>query len=340
MKTTQRNWRALTGGATLLAASVLLASCGNKGGGTDTTTGTNGSTSNLGATKMTVGFSQIGAESDWRTAETKSIKEEAAKRGVDLKFSDAQGTQENQIKAIRSFIAQGVDVIAIAPIVSTGWESALREAKTAKIPVILIDRNVDVTDPSLYTTFIGSDFVEEGRRAGRFMAKDTGGKATIAELQGTPGAAPAIDRQKGFLEIVKQNPGMKIVKSQSGDFSRSKGKEVMESFLKSPEGKSITAVYSHNDDMAMGAIQAIEESGRKPGTDIKIVSIDGIKDALQALSDGKNNCVVECNPLLGPDLFDAAAAIKAGKTVSKHIAPKETVFDQTNAKTALPTRKY
>ena len=338
MKTIQQNWRVLTGCATMLAATALLASCGNKGGGTDTTT-TNGS-SNPSATKMTVGFSQIGAESDWRTAETKSIKDEAAKRGVDLKFSDAQGKQENQIKAIRSFIAQGVDVIALAPVVSTGWESVLREAKTAKIPVILTDRNVDVTDPSLYTTFIGSDFVEEGRRAGRFMAKDMGGKATIAELQGTPGAAPAIDRQKGFLEIVKQNPGMKIVKSQSGDFSRSKGKEVMESFLKSPEGKSITAVYSHNDDMAMGAIQAIEESGRKPGTDIKIVSVDGIRDALQALVAGKNNCVVECNPLLGPDLFDTATAIKAGKTVPKHIAPKETVFDQTNAKAALPTRKY
>ncbi len=343
MRTTQMNWRTLTGCAAFFATSALLASCGNKGGGgADTTTPTNGSTgaSSAGASSMTVGFSQIGAESAWRTAETQSIKDEAAKRGVNLKFSDAQGKQENQIKAIRSFIAQGVDVIALAPKVSTGWEPVLREAKAAKIPVILTDRNVDVSDPSLYATFIGSDFVEEGRRAGRFLAKDTGGKATIAELQGTPGAAPAIDRQKGFLEIIKQYPNMKVIKSQSGDFSRSKGKEVMESFLKSPDGKSITAVFAHNDDMAMGAIQAIEESGGKPGTDIKIVSMDGIKDALEALVAGKNNCVVECNPLLGPDLFDAATSLKAGKTVDKHIAPKETVFDQTNAKAALPSRKY
>ena len=346
MRMTQRNWRSLTGCTAILAAGVLLASCGNKGGNAGDTSvtpasgNTSGGVTTPAAKDITVGFSQIGAESAWRTAETQSIKDEAKSRGVNLQFSDAQGKQENQIKAIRSFVAQGVDVIALAPVVSTGWEPVLREAKAAKIPVILTDRSVDVSDPSLYATFIGSDFVEEGRRAGRFLVKATGGKAIIAELQGTPGAAPAIDRQKGFAEIIKQNPGMKIIKSQSGDFSRSKGKEVMESFLKSPEGKSITALYSHNDDMAMGAIQAIEESGRKPGTDIKVVSIDGIKDALQTLVTGKNNCVVECNPLLGPDLFDAAAALKAGKTVPKHIAPKETVFDQTNAKAALPIRKY
>lgn len=343
MRMTQRNWRSLASCTALLATSALLASCGNNGGNggnTATPTGGTGTSTTPAAQEMTVGFSQIGAESAWRTAETQSIKDEAAKRGVDLKFSDAQGKQENQIKAIRSFIAQGVDVIALAPVVSTGWEPVLREAKAAKIPVILTDRSVDVTDPSLFATFIGSDFVEEGRRAGRFLAKDTGGKANIVELQGTPGAAPAIDRRKGFAEIIKQNPGMKIIKSQSGDFSRSKGKEVMESFLKSPEGKSITAVYAHNDDMAMGAIQAIEESGRKPGTDIKIVSIDGIKDALQALVDKKSNCVVECNPLLGPDVFNTAAKLKAGQTVPKHIAPKEGVFDQTNAAAALPTRKY
>src|SRR6476620_11046542 len=202
--------------------------------------------------KIVVGFSQIGAESGWRTANTESIKSEAAKRGVDLKFADAQQKQENQIKALRSFIAQGVDVIAFSPVVETGWEPVLREIKRAGIPVILSDRAVAVTDRSLYVTFIGSDFIEEGRRAANWLIKATSGKAVIAELVGTPGSAPAIDRKKGFEETISKHPEMKIVKSQSGDFTRAKGKEVMESFLKSPEGKQINALYAHNDDMALG----------------------------------------------------------------------------------------
>src|SRR5438105_3622090 len=187
--------------------------------------------------KIVVGFSQIGAESGWRTANTESIKSEAAKRGVDLQFSDGQQKQENQIKALRSFIAQGVDVIAFSPVVETGWQPVLEEIKKAGIPVILSDRAVDVTDDSLYVTFIGADFVEEGRRAANWLAKASGGKAVIAELVGTPGSAPAIDRKKGFEEVLAKYPEMKIVKSQSGDFTRAKGKEVMEAFLKSPDGK-------------------------------------------------------------------------------------------------------
>ena len=175
--------------------------------------------------KITVGFSQIGAESGWRTANTDSIKSEAAKRGIDLKFSDAQGKQENQIKALRSFISLEVDVIAFSPVVETGWEPVLKEIKKAGIPVILTDRAVAVSDPSLFVTFIGSDFIEEGRRAGNWLAKATDGKAVIAELVGTPGSAPAIDRKKGFEEAISKFPGMKIVKSQSGDFNRAKGKE-------------------------------------------------------------------------------------------------------------------
>src|SRR6476660_6219779 len=184
-----------------------------------------------------VGFSQIGAESGWRTANTESIKSEAAKRGVELKFADAQQKQENQIKALRSFIAQGVDVIAFSPVVETGWQPVLTEIKRARIPVILSDRAVKVTDDSLYVTFIGSDFIEEGRRAANWLAKASGGKAVIAELVGTPGSAPAIDRKKGFEEVIAKFPDMKIVKSQSGDFTRAKGKEVMESFLKAPDAK-------------------------------------------------------------------------------------------------------
>src|SRR3954466_12091816 len=276
--------------------------------------------------KIVVGFSQIGAESGWRTANTESIKSEAAKRGIELKFADAQQKQENQIKALRSFVAQHVDAIAFSPVVETGWEPVLREIKRAKIPVILSDRAVKVTDDSLHVTFIGADFVEEGRRAGNWLAKAMGGKAVIAELVGTPGSAPAIDRKKGFEEVLAKHPGMKIVKSQSGDFTRAKGKEVMEAFLKSPDAKQITALYAHNDDMALGAIQAMEEAGIKPGKDILIVSIDGIKGAFEAMAVGKMNCTVECNPLIGPQLFDAVDAILAKKPVPKHISVAEGVF--------------
>src|SRR5690348_7987207 len=275
--------------------------------------------------KVIVGFSQIGAESGWRTANTDSIKSEAAKRGVDLKFADAQQKQENQIKALRSFIAQGVDVIAFSPVVETGWQPVLEEIKKAKIPVVLTDRAVKVTDDSLYVTFIGSDFVEEGRRAGEWLAKASNGKAVIAELVGTPGSAPAIDRKKGFEEVLAKHPDMKIIKSQSGNFTRAQGKEVMETFLKSPDAKQITALFAHNDDMALGAIQAMEEAGVKPGKDILIVSIDGVKGAFEAMAAGKLNCTVECNPLIGPQLFDAVEAIKAGKPLPKRSQVREGV---------------
>ncbi len=275
-----------------------------------------------------VGFSQIGAESGWRTANTESIKGEAAKRGIELKFSDAQGEQENQIRAIRSFIQQKVDVIAFAPKTEDGWQQVLEEAKRAGIPVVLTDRVVKVDDESLYATFIGSDFVEEGRRAAEWLAAKTGGNAKIAELQGTPGSAPAIDRKKGFEEAIAKYPGMTIIKSQSGNFERGKGKEVFEAFLRSPEGPQITALYAHNDDMALGAIQAIEAAGKKPGQDILIVSIDGVRDAFRAILDGKLNCTVECNPLLGPQLFDVVEKLRRGETVPKWIQTEEGVFDQ------------
>src|SRR6185436_11812480 len=214
------------------------------------------------AKKITAGFSQIGAESAWRSAETQSIRSEAEKRGVTLRFSDAQQKQENQIKALRTFLAQRVDAIILAPVVETGWEPVLREIKRAKIPVILVDRGVKVSDESLYTTLIASDFVEEGRMAANWLVKKLNGKGNVVELQGTPGAAPAIDRNKGFQEVIAKNPGLKIIKSQTGEFTRAKGKEVMEAFLRA-EGKNINAVYAHNDDMALGAIQAIEEAGLK-----------------------------------------------------------------------------
>jgi galactofuranose transport system substrate-binding protein len=288
---------------------------------------------------LTVGFSQIGAESAWRSAETQSIQDEAKKRGVNLRFVDAQQKQENQIKALRTFAAQGVDAIILAPVVETGWEPVLREVKRAKIPVILVDRGIKVSDESLYTTLIASDFVEEGRLAGEWLSKKLKGKGNIVELQGTPGAAPAIDRKKGFEEVIAKNPGLKVIKSQTGEFTRSKGKEVMEAFLKA-EGKNINAVYAHNDDMALGAIQAIEEAGMKPGTDIIVVSIDGVKGAFEAMVAGKLNCTVECNPLLGPAAFNAIEEVKARKAMPKKTIVKDEVFDQSVAKEVIGSRKY
>ena len=289
--------------------------------------------------KLTVGFAQVGAESDWRVAESKSIKDEAAKRGIDLKFSDAQGKQENQFKAIRSFIAQGVDAIILAPKVETGWEQILKEAKQAKIPVVLVDRGINVTDDSLYATLIASDFVAEGKLAGDWLAKKTGGQAKIIELEGSPGAAPAIDRKKGFAQSIAAHPGMKIIAAQSGDFETGKGKEVMETLLQQ-HGKDVTAVYAHNDNMALGAIEAIKAAGKKPGVDILVVSIDAVKAAFTAMVAGELNCTVECNPLLGPLAFDAVEKARKGEALPKKTVVPDQVFEQSVAATELPNRKY
>ena len=294
--------------------------------------------------KIVLGFSQIGAESEWRTANSESIKQAAEDEGIELKFSDAQQKQENQIKAIRSFIAQKVDVIAFSPVVESGWDTVLQEAKKAKIPVILTDRAVDSADDSLYVTFMGSDFVEEGRRAAQWLI-DYGteqgwtGDVNIVELQGTVGSAPAIDRKAGFEEVLKTAPNYKIIRSQTGDFTRAKGKEVMEAFLKS-DGKKINVLFAHNDDMAIGAIQAIEEYGLKPGKDITIVSIDAVKGAFEAMIAGKLNCSVECSPLLGPQLMQAVKDLKAGKTLPKRIVTEEGVFPADVAEAEFPNRKY
>lgn len=334
-------WKSILGAALL---GVIIAGCGSGDSGAGKADAVKepkpgGVATGENSKKLVVGFSQIGAESAWRTANTESIKSEAQARGIDLKFVDAQQKQENQIKAIKSFIAQKVDVIAFSPVVEAGWEPVLKEAKEAGIPVVVSDRRPDVPE-DLYVTFIGSDFIEEGRKAGEWLAKATGGKAVIAEMTGTPGSAPANDRKKGFEEVLAKNPGMKIVFSQTGDFKRANGKQVMEALLKSPEGSKITALYAHNDDMAIGAIQAIEEAGKKPGKDIIIISIDGIHDALQAIIDGKLNCSVECNPLLGPFLFDAINSVRAKKDLPKRTVIKDELFDSTNAAKALPNRKY
>jgi len=287
---------------------------------------------------IVVGYAQIGAESEWRTANTASIQETAEQLGVELKFANGQQKQENQIKAIRQFIAMKVDVIGISPVVETGWEEVFREAKAAGIPLILVDRRAKVPD-DLYVTYLGSDFMEEGRIAARELAQAVSGKAQIVELVGTIGSAPANDRYRGFREILTRYPDMKIIASESGDFTRAKGKEVMAGML-NKYGKQITAVYAHNDDMGIGAISAIEEFGLQPGVDIKIVSVDGIHDAFQAMIDGKLNATVECNPLLGPQFYDLALRVVNHEKVPKWVPSEEGVFLPGNAAEILPTRKY
>jgi len=290
--------------------------------------------------KITLGFAQVGAESEWRTANTVSIKEAAKAAGINLKFSDAQQKQENQIKAIRSYIAQKVNVIAFAPVVTTGWDTVLKEAKKAKIPVILTDRNIETKDPSLYVTMIGSDFAEEGQKAAQWLLDNykKPGDVNIVELQGTVGSAPAIDRKKGFEEVIKSDPRFKITRSQTGDFTRAKGKEVMEAFLKTD--KNIQVLYAHNDDMAIGAIQAIEAAGLKPGQDIIIISVDAVKGAFEAMMAGKLNVTVECNPQLGPQLMTVVKEVLAGKEQPKWVKTKEGVFPMETAAKEFPNRKY
>ena len=328
-----KRWSAAVLGGLLIAGT--LAACGgeNADTGSDTTKKDDG--------KITMGFAQVGAESGWRTANTKSVQEAAAAAGIELKFSDAQQKQENQIKAIRSYIAQKVDVIAFSPVVESGWDTVLKEAKDAKIPVILTDRAVDSKDTTLYKTFLGSDFVLEGKKAGEWLTKEYQGKTdtvNIVELQGTTGSAPANDRRSGFADVIKADPKFKVIASQTGDFTRAKGKEVMEAFLKA--NPKIDVLYAHNDDMGLGAIEAIEAAGKKPGVDIKIITVDAVKDGMTALAGGKINFIVECSPLLGPQLMDLAKKVVKGETVEPRILTVETTFTPEQAKAALPERKY
>ncbi len=261
-----------------------LTACG--GGDTDAGGGTDAGGDSGGGDLITVGFAQVGAESGWRAANTKSIQEALTKEnGFDLKFSDAQQKQENQIQAIRSYIAQGVDVIAFSPVVESGWDAVLEEAKAADIPVVLTDRAVDSEDDSLYVSFLGSDFVVEGEKAGQWVVDEFGDEEiNIVELQGTTGSAPANDRKAGFESVIEGHDNLKIIASQTGNFTRSEGKTVMEGFLQA--NPDIDLVYAHNDDMGLGAMEAIEAAGKVPGVDIKIVTVDAVKDGMQALADG------------------------------------------------------
>ncbi len=288
--------------------------------------------------ELVVGFAQIGAESEWRTANTRSIQETANLLGVELELSDGQQQQENQIKAIRSFIAQGVDVIGVSPVVETGWDTVFAEVHQAGIPLILLDRNANVPD-DLYSARIGSDFVEEGQRACSEMARLLNNQGTIVVLEGTEDSAPMIGRGAGFQECLQAYPNMQVIDRQSGDFIRARGKEVM-ALLLQLHGQDIDGVFAQNDDMALGAIEAIEEYGLKPGVDIKIVSVDAVRAAFEAMIAGKLNVTIECNPLLGPLFFETALKLANGIPVEKWVKPDEGIYRQETAAQDLPKRDY
>jgi galactofuranose transport system substrate-binding protein len=284
-----------------------------------------------------VGFSQVESNNPWRIAQTESMKAEAARLGYELVYTDAAGSEAKQIADVDSMIAQKVDVIFLAPRSEKPLAQAVLKAKAAGIPVILLDRNVDQTIAQAgrdYVTFIGSDFIEEGRMAAEWLDKTTGGNAKIIQLEGTVGSSPAIDRAKGFADYIKDRSDMTIIASQTGDFARDKGRQVMETLLQAHP--DVTAVYAHNDEMAIGAIAALEAAGKVPGKDVIIVSIDGTRDATQAILDGKLGATVECNPKFGPKAFETMQKYAAGETIPAKIINPDRFFDINNAASYLP----
>lgn len=330
----------LSGVATVAVLAMALTGCGGGSSSGGTSAGGASAGGSAAAKTIKVGFAQTGSESGWRAANTKSMKEAFSKeKGFDLVFNAADNDPAAQIAAVRSFISQGVDAIVIAPIVSDGWDDVLKEAQAAKIPVILEDRTVSASE-DLYAAWVGDDFKKEGETAGKWAAENLGSTDTnMVVLEGTTGSAPANDRAEGFSSAIAGTK-IKTVASQTGDFTRDGGKKVMEGFLQKFGADGIDLVFAHNDDMALGAIEAIEAAGAKPGTDIKIVSIDAVKDGMQGLADGKINYIVECNPLLGDQAAELVKKVLAGETVPKKTYAVDGAFDQEAAKAALPNRAY
>ena len=283
-----------------------------------------------------VGFAQTESNNPWRLAETASMEAEAKKLGFQLVYTDAAGSAAKQASDVNSMIAQGVDAIFLPPREDKPLVPVIKAAAKAGIPVFLIDRDVDHTMAKPgedYVTFIGSDFVEEGQRVAAWLAKAVDGKAKIIELEGTTGASPANDRKKGFDEAIKQWPGMTILASQTGDFARDKGRQVAETLLQAHP--DVTVIYAHNDEMALGAIAALEAAGKKPGKDVIVVSIDGEKDAVQAIIDGKLAATCECNPRFGPKAFATMLDYAAGKPIPPYIKNDDNFYDSSNAKEVL-----
>ncbi|WP_319561914.1 ABC transporter substrate-binding protein [Marispirochaeta sp.] len=293
-----------------------------------------------------LGFSQIGAESAWRKCNTRSIKAAAAESGVQLLFSNAEQKQNNQIKAIRSFIAYQVDVIAFVPIVADGWDNVLREARDAGIPVLITDRKITTNDETLYAGFIGTDSEQEGREAGKFLVqkfKNSDASRTdpvrIIEISGTEGSSPAKGRAAGFREIIDECPEYKIIYSESGDFLRSKGNEIMRWILAS-EYKDFDVVFSHNDGMTLGILDVMNERGLNPGKDIVIITIDAEQAAIDALGRGAVNCVIECNPKFGPTIMTLAKKLAKGEEIPRLMHVHEEVFTEDNNVESIPPRGY
>jgi ABC-type sugar transport system substrate-binding protein len=279
-----------------------------------------------------VGFAQTESNNPWRIAQTKSMQDEAAKLGYQLVYTDAAGSAAKQVADVNSMIAQGVDVIFLAPREEKPLIPAVMAAKKAGIPVILLDRNVDQSLAKAgedYVTFIGSDFILEGRRMAEWLIKNNNGKTKIIELEGTTGSSPANDRKKGFDEAINAAGGFTILASQTGDFARDKGRQVAESLLQAHPDANV--IYAHNDEMAMGAIAALEAAGKVPGKDVIVLSIDGGKEAVQAVVDGKINAVVECNPRFGPKAFETMARYAKGETIEPALINEDKFYDSSNA---------
>ena len=312
--------------ATLAAVSMLtLSGCGSDGGSDDSAGGDD---------LIRVGFSQLGAESGWRTANTESVKANLTEEnGIELTFVDAQQKQENQIKALRDFIDQDVDVIAFSPVIETGWDEILQDIKDAGIPVVLVDRTVDTTVEDPFVTWIGADFTAEGVTAAEWV-KENHPDAKIFELQGTMGSGAQSNRQEGFRSVVGDN----VIGEASGNFTRTEGKEAVEAALQAyPE---MDLIFAHNDDMGLGAIEALEAAGKVPGEDIKIVTVDGVHDGLTALLEGKFNFVVECNPAFGDQLVELVKQVAAGEDVPKETIVVDQAFDQTITQEVIDARSF
>jgi ribose transport system substrate-binding protein len=280
--------------------------------------------------QYTVGFAQMESDNPWRLAQTASLKDEAAKRGYRLVVTDAQGQTAKQVSDVEDLIARRVKVILLAPREYQGLVPALQAAKQAKIPVILLDREAAGKAGEDYVTFLGSNFVEQGQRAADWLARTSNGTATIVELTGTPGSSVAIDRAKGFREEIAKHPGMRIVATQTGDFSRAKGQQVMQNIAQSL-GRGFTAVYAHNDEMALGAIEALKAAGRKPGQDVLVVSVDGERAALEAIQRGELGATVESNPRFGPIAFETVEQVRRGEAVPPKRLITDRFFDRSNA---------
>lgn len=333
--------------ASALAVLLNLSGCSPKGSAAEKPA-VSSETDTEQKKNIVIGFSQIGAESAWRGCNTQSIQEAAAEAGYQIIYSNAEQKQENQIKAIRSFIVYKVDIIVFIPIVQDGWDNVLREAREANIPVIIVDRTINTSDESLYAGYIGSEHIEEGRKAGRWLLEKYKGKKgplNILELRGNDGSSVVDGRYNGFRKVIGGDERFNIVYSEAGDFLRSRGKEIAENLFGKThklevDGKKIDIIYSHNDSMSLGMIEVLESYGIQPGKDVTIISVDAEQAAIDALKEGKMNCVIECNPKQGPTVMQMVNSVMNGWAIPRITYVPEVVFTENDDLTELPARGY